>query len=277
MNEYRGKVGGVLALTLLSGTLLAGCQTAMGVVEGVRSGSCAFGVQIEGVAGDSPMCQASTEEQRLLLTTMTFDRAALSAAKGVDSAQEALGLKRTMQAQIVELDRQVSGFGTGGSDLSQTIISQSSAEAETLKAQIDEMVENDALSDDAKLKLAVAKNEYQNSVTYMTTAALGIKMAYDHYIDNDGGIPLEQRLAPLLAAGLVDPTFLNNVVVGGSKSAYSTARQSSSLISSMNKATKGVELPKAGDTDAKAKTEDDLRRIEAAFGDGTFQLPTTTS
>src|SRR5262249_31331753 len=100
--------------------------------------------------GGSPICNARSQEERLLLTGLMMDRTPLSAAKGVDFAQIALKRKRTLEAKITALDRVVNGLGSGNPSATEVLITEASNESEELAKALDALVKSNGLDEVAK-------------------------------------------------------------------------------------------------------------------------------
>ncbi|MEM9570755.1 MAG: hypothetical protein AAF996_04765 [Pseudomonadota bacterium] len=213
---------------------------------------------LEQISPLSPICKAPTHEQRLLMTTVMLDRAALSSAIGVDRAQEALGLKRTLQAEIAELQRKLTGLGTGGSDESQTVILEVRAQSAELETKLAELIANRALNEDAIQKLAQARAELDN-VTYYAASATTGAVLYSRYL-KEPGVSIETKTSGLVNAGLVREEFVNSLAEAPGDVA-SAFRSTVALSATIKKIDQDVELPDADRTDAEEQAQADLDRI----------------
>ncbi len=231
-------------------------NAAQAVMPGVKS---QMDSAFEQLSPLSPICRASTHEQRLVLTTMMLDRAALSAARGVDSAQEALGIKRTLQQSIIYMERQLGGLGTGGSDLTQTVITEAAEGAKGIEEQLQSLVQSGALNDEALAKLNQARLELDN-VTYFSGSAIAGAYLFTKYVKDANATPV-QKASGLINAGLVQEDFVSDIAEAPSDIG-SAFKSTLILASTLSEVTKEVETPEAGQTSAGAQAEADLERIE---------------
>ncbi|MGE3959593.1 MAG: hypothetical protein AB7H96_22955 [Vicinamibacterales bacterium] len=85
------------------------------------------------------VCRTQALEETLLLTGRMIDRAAYSAAKGVDAVQVALGRQRTFLVPIAELERAFIGLGISDPDKTEVVIREASAESQALLLEVQQM------------------------------------------------------------------------------------------------------------------------------------------
>lgn len=129
-------------------------------------------------ARESAICAARTQEALLLLTGLMLDRAALSAATGVDEAQVALGIKRTLAERIAELRAAVEGLGSGTSSTSEVIVTEIAAESSELALELKRRQEG-GLDDAAKAHLEEAQRHLHEVSYYGSSAMVGGKRVSD--------------------------------------------------------------------------------------------------
>jgi hypothetical protein len=99
-----------------------------------------------------------------------MDRSALSAARGVDFAQRAVGRKRTLEARINDLDRAVNGLGSGNPSATEVLINEVAAESQSLVEELNRLVASNGLDEEAKKLLALAQSSL-NEVNYYGISA----------------------------------------------------------------------------------------------------------
>lgn len=122
---------------------------------------------------DGPVCLAPTQEELLLLTGLMIDRAALSAAKGLDAAQVALGLTRTLQAAIEVRERAATGFAPVDEKETEALIQQISVESARLAIEIKSRKEDIVANPTIRAKLVEADKSLNEVAYYGASAGAG--------------------------------------------------------------------------------------------------------
>lgn len=133
----------------------------------------------------SVVCSADTQEERWVLTAMLLDRAAISAAVGVNEARAALNLKAQSVSDIASIERALDGLGTGGSNVTVTTIKSASAQAAIIREQVAKIREKGGLSDEAREHLINAANELDKVDYYGATSVAGIKLLNDYFASSN--------------------------------------------------------------------------------------------
>jgi hypothetical protein len=202
-----------------------------------------------GDLGTGPICRARSQEELLLLTGIMIDHAALSAAKGVDAAQAALGRKRTLEATIAQLEREASGFKPGDPKVTEVVIRQVSEESAQLIEEIADRKKDHALDEKALAKLKEAQHSL-NEVEYYSAGASVGGILFARFLDSGASrANLEAMLnSPRIGLG----SDFAQSLPARAKKVPSTFANTASLMATINKV---VEDPEKADDGAKrAKT-----------------------
>jgi hypothetical protein len=122
---------------------------------------------------ENAVCRTSGLEELLMLTGRMIDRAAYSAAKGVDAVQLALGRQRTFLGPIAELERALSGVGISDPDKTEVVIRETSAASKELAVEVQQMKETMRTDPEVVKNLGMAQSSLNEAEYYAATAVVG--------------------------------------------------------------------------------------------------------
>jgi hypothetical protein len=212
--------------------------------------------------GGGPICGSTTQEQLLLLTAMMIDRAALSAAKGVDAAQEALGRQRTLQERIFVLERAVDGLGSGKPDEAEVLISEVSAVSGELSQELSRLNANKALDDTALARLAEAHRSL-NEVQYFGASAAAGGTLFTVFLNS--GQSRENLVAILISPSIGLGSEFFKTVPERAARIQTTVVNTYKLKTTLSEVVAGPEKPADGEKRAKKLAEEGAKRIMDAL------------
>ncbi len=124
----------------------------------------------------APVCEVEHPLGLMLLTAEMSNKSSLSYAEGLSHLTKALDLKVPMEKEIAELQRALSGMSDGslanmqkGIDVAKRV----GDDAAKIKQKLDELEENDHLSDDALSALADAEASMEKGAYFMSQIVAG--------------------------------------------------------------------------------------------------------
>ena len=211
---------------------------------------------------DGPICAARSAEELLLLTGLMMDRAALSAARGVDSAQIALGRKRTLETKIAELERAVNGLGSGNPSATEVVIKEIAEESEELSTEIKRLRASNALDEEAQKKLAEAQRNLNEVTYYSVSAGAGGKLFTQFMKSGKSTTNLYAAMASPRVGFSSD--FAQNMPERATK-VPGTVKDTVDLKGTISEVVKAPESASEGDKRAKERAQDDAKRIQEAM------------
>lgn len=137
------------------------------------TGKAAQPPMIVALPQSNAVCQAEVMEDLLLLTGRMIDRAAYSAAKGVDAVQVALGRQRTFLVPIAELERALKGIGISDPNKTEIVIKETSAISRTLLVEVQQMKDTMRNDEAVQKNLRDAEDQLHQAEYYSVTAIVG--------------------------------------------------------------------------------------------------------
>jgi hypothetical protein len=218
---------------------------------------------------ESAICRSRSQEERLLLTGLMLDSAALSAARGLDEAQQALGIKRTFENEIALLERATQGFGSGGDNVSVTTIESASDQAHGLVTLLEERKAAGTLDEKANAHLAEARG-HLNEVGYFAVSFGAGMYLVTEFHKNSGATSMQQVMAVLGSPRIgFRSDFLARV---GQRAASlpETAMKTVELNDAISKVVATPEAPKKGQERARKAADQAAERIRDGLKDETL-------
>lgn len=105
---------------------------------------------------DSPLCSLKTVPELLLVTAAYLGEAGLSVAQGLDKAEQALGLKRSLLREIAELEAALAGQKLADQLVDRTVVLSSTIGESTkrIEEELEKMERGGYLTEEAKQLIA---------------------------------------------------------------------------------------------------------------------------